>query len=143
MWLTLESTDDLKFGMVDATTAVALGMRFNLKGYPTLMLFAPSDAGIMHAHHYKGARTKEALDAFGQGGYRDVPGVWLFPLWLVKPLAWLGSGIDACTKHGYLQCGVSIIAIVLCALALSTVMVCVFDTLIDLPRRMRRPTKAE
>ncbi|ETW10537.1 protein disulfide-isomerase domain [Aphanomyces invadans] len=60
---------------VDVTENAALGKRFDIKGFPTILFF---HKGSMYA--YEAARTKEALVKFAQSGYASiakvtVPGV--------------------------------------------------------------------
>ena len=53
---------------VDATKHRALGTRFGVKGFPTLILFADG-----HMYKYKGARSVDDLAGFVKGGYKQAP----------------------------------------------------------------------
>ena len=51
---------------MDATTSPALAERFELKGYPTLLLLS---GGRMY--NFDGPRTQDALEVFARGGFQD------------------------------------------------------------------------
>lgn len=56
-------------GSVDATQHKELAVRFGVRGFPTLILFADGQM-----HKYKGSRAVEDLEAWVKGGYRSAPG---------------------------------------------------------------------
>jgi protein disulfide-isomerase-like protein len=53
---------------VDGSSEIAISSIFGLQGFPTIYYIAPDGATV---YQYKGARSKEALVAFTQGGYQD------------------------------------------------------------------------
>lgn len=74
----------MKLGAVDATQHQALGGRYDVKGYPTIVMFNPKTGDH---EPYNGPRTAAGiaeyalnkLEEVGKGtcaGYRGVQGVW-------------------------------------------------------------------
>lgn len=56
---------EVNLAKVDVTASRDLGTRFDIKGFPTIMLFSKGKA-----YMYKGKRTVEDLVEFARGGYQ-------------------------------------------------------------------------
>ncbi|CAJ1382235.1 unnamed protein product [Effrenium voratum] len=53
---------------VDATAEEGLAYKYDVAGYPTLVLIVDGER-----YNFRGARTLEALEAFALGGYKEAP----------------------------------------------------------------------
>ena len=58
---------EVNVAKVDAAAHRALGSRFEVKGFPTILFLSHGQV-----YKYKGKRTKEAFVAFAKGGYKEV-----------------------------------------------------------------------
>ncbi|EQC28068.1 hypothetical protein SDRG_14162 [Saprolegnia diclina VS20] len=74
---------------VDVTANAALGQRFDIKGFPTILLF---HKGSMYEYG-SNERTKEALVAYASGGFASG---------LKKPVPTVPTLMDEATKHAHI-----------------------------------------
>eukprot|EP00607_Mallomonas_marina_P002388 CAMPEP_0182428848 /NCGR_PEP_ID=MMETSP1167-20130531/24160_1 /TAXON_ID=2988 /ORGANISM="Mallomonas Sp, Strain CCMP3275" /LENGTH=222 /DNA_ID=CAMNT_0024612013 /DNA_START=140 /DNA_END=808 /DNA_ORIENTATION=+ len=71
IWETI-ATDlkgEINVAKVDVTTNGPLGKRYDVKGFPTILLFSKGKT-----YKYRGKRTAQLLSAFARGGFKDTEG---------------------------------------------------------------------
>lgn len=88
---------DVNVGRVDVTANRDLGTRFDIKGFPTLILFSKGKL-----YPYKGRRTIEDISDFCRGGYQ------IHEPQEVQPPSGMFGEIGYIYRHAYKQAGLDL-----------------------------------